>query len=339
MIETLTAVPARDGVTRAMFEAEIVPAGRPVVLRGLVADWPALGAAASDEALATYLVARGGPAPVKAWLADPEIGGRFNYSADLAGFNHQRGELPLAKLLDLLLAMRDEADAPGVYAGGVPIAAHLPGLLPELGMPLLDPARERLVSAWIGNQTRAPAHWDLPQNLACVVAGRRRFTLFPPEQVANLYVGPLEMTLAGQPSSLVDLDRPDVERFPKLREALAAAEVAELGPGDALYVPTLAGHSVEGLAPVNGMVNFWWRDGAAAERVTPLFTLFHALVTLRDLPAPERAAWRAMFDHYVFAGAGPATAHLPVSAHGLLGPMTPENERRIAALLVDALRS
>ena len=50
-------------------------------------------------------------------------------------------------------------------------------------------------------------HHDMFSNLAVVVAGGRRFTLFPPGEVANLYLGPFEFTPAGTPASLVDPER------------------------------------------------------------------------------------------------------------------------------------
>ena len=205
-------------------------------------------------------------------------------------------------------------------------------------MLLLDPTREMLVSLWLGGRTRTAAHWDVPQNLACVVLGRRRFTVFPPEQVRNLYVGPLDFTLAGQPTSLVDFAAPDLQRFPLFREAMAAASVAELEPGDALYLPSLWWHHVESLDPVGAMMNFWWRDGPPW-LMTPLFTLFHALLTLRDLPGPERAAWRTFFDHYIFEANGDPMAHLPPAARGVFGEMTPERMRRLKTLLAGPLRT
>ena len=52
-------------------------------------------------------------------------------------------------------------------------------------------------------------------------------------------------TIAGQPISMVDLDDPDFERFPKFREALRHALVAELEPGDAIYIPALWWHGVQ----------------------------------------------------------------------------------------------
>ena len=63
--------------------------------------------------------------------------------------------------------------------------------------------------------------------------------MFPPAQVANLYVGPIDHSPAGMPTSLVDFAQPDLERFPRFREAWAAAQVAELAPGDAIYLPPL----------------------------------------------------------------------------------------------------
>jgi len=222
-----------------------------------------------------------------------------------------------------------------MYAGGVPIRRHLPGLLPEIPVPLLDMSRATLISLWLGNRTRTAAHWDLPQNLACVVAGRRRFTLFPTDQIANLYVGPLDFTLAGQPISLVDLDSPDLDRFPRFAEALEAAQTAELGPGDALYIPSLWWHAVHSLDELGVMINFWWRD-AEPPLLTPLNALYHSIVTMKTLPSTELAAWRVLFDHYVFDGGDPV-AHLPEPARGILGRRTPELVARVKKLLIDAL--
>ncbi|MFL6844947.1 MAG: cupin-like domain-containing protein [Allosphingosinicella sp.] len=327
-------VPEYSGVDRERFEREIVPAGRPAVLRGLCSDWPLAGL--EWEALAARLRSAAGPEPFEAWFGAPEIEGRFGYSPDFEGFNHDRRLATVDQLLDLLLRQRGHPHPFSIYAGAIPISRHLPGLLADIPMPLLDPDREKLVSLWLGNRTRTAAHWDLPQNLACVVAGRRRFTLFPTGQVANLYVGPLDFTLAGQPISLVDLEAPDLERHPLFREALEAAETAELGPGDALYLPSLWWHGVASLDELGAMVNFWWRDGEPP-LLTPLNALYHAAITMKDLPPRELAAWRTLFDFYIFQDQGDPVVHLPPEARGLLGRRTPELVARVKALLARAL--
>ena len=142
----------------------------------------------------------------------------------------------------------------------------------------------------------------MSNNLACCMVGRRRFTLFPPDQIANLYPGPLEPTPGGQVVSMVDFRAPDFDRFPRFRDALDAAEVAELEPGDVLFYPAMWWHHVEALDPFNVMINYWW-NASPAFMDTPMTTLLHALLSLRDRPEHEKAAWRALFDYYVF---GPA---------------------------------
>ncbi len=169
------------------------------------------------------------------------------------------------------------------------------------------------------------------------MAGRRRFTLFPPEQLKNLYVGPLEFTPAGQPISLVDIDTPDLQTYPRFAEALKAARRAELDPGDAIYIPALWWHDVLSLEDFGSLINFWWRD-AEPPLMSPIYALYHAVITMRDLPTNELNAWRNMFDHYVFGDDGEAVRHLPQKARGILGKRTPELVARVKKLLADMLR-
>ena len=63
---------------------------------------------------------------------------------------------------------------------------------------------------WLGNRAIVAPHYDIHDNLACVVAGRRKFNLFPPEQIENLYPGPTLVTPGGVPVSMVDLNQPDM---------------------------------------------------------------------------------------------------------------------------------
>ncbi len=324
-------------VTRERFHEEIAPLDEPAVLEGLADRWPLTNKGRdSPGEIGDYLRGLGGDAKVGAFFGDPAIKGRFFYSDDLCGFNFERRELKLAELLDELERCRALAEPPAIYAGAIPLKDALAAILDDNNIAWLGLPEDPLASIWIGNRARTAPHWDLPQNIACVVAGRRRFTLFPPEQLQNLYVGPIDFTLAGQPISLVDFDEPDFDRFPLAREAIASARAAELEPGDAIYIPSMWFHQVESLEPFGALVNFWWRD-AAAHMFTPLFTMLHAVLSIRDLPAVERKHWRRMFDHYIFRTGGEPMAHLPEDARGFFGELTPEKVARLRAYLVHSL--
>lgn len=335
MSADIPAVRTAGPVNRARFEDEILSAGEPVLLKGQVAEWPlAKLAGESDATFCRHLTAKANDRSAQLWAGPAGIQGRYGFTADFAGENFERKMAPLATICELLLRATREADAPSMFAGAVNLDEHAPGLLGELAMPLLDPARHRLTSLWIGTPGRTAAHWDLPDNLSCVVRGERRYLLFPPEQVGNLYIGPIDRTLAGQPTSMVDGEAPDFERFPRYREALRHAREAVLGPGDALFIPSMWFHQVVSSAPLGAQVNFWWRANDA-ESLSPLSTLFHAFLTLRSLPERERRAWRAFFDHYVFGDAEAAAAHIPEHARAALGALSPQDELKLAEQLVN----
>ena len=331
-----TALPAAPALEPAVLDPSVLEATEPVLLRGLVAHWPLVQAAqAGDAAFCNALRGFGADTRVGLWRGAPAIGGRFGYNEAFDGFNFTREIGRFGALLDELLALADAPQPPALYLGSTELDGSFPGLRAQHPLPALD-ALDPLASLWLGNRAQVAVHFDLPDNLACVVAGRRRFTLFPPEQVANLYVGPLEFTPAGQPISLVDHARPDLQRFPRYAEALPHARVFELDPGDALFIPSQWWHGVESLAPVNALINFWWRR-VPPHRDTPLNALLLALLSLRGLPAHERQAWRALFEHYVFDGGEHTAAHIPPQARGVLGEMDAAQARRLRAHLLNRL--
>jgi len=318
----------------------LMAAQQPVVLKGLARDWP-LVARGREGPLAAiaYLKSFYAGRPVVGSTGGPEIGGRFFYNADLTGLNFEAARVPLDEFLDRIAAHLDDPDPPSFYIGSTDLDLYLPGFRAENDLGL-DPAvfgpATPLASIWIGNRTIASAHYDMSNNLACCLVGRRRFTLFPPEQVGNLYPGPLEPTPGGQVVSMVDLRAPDLELYPRFAEALAAALVAELEPGDVLFYPALWWHHVEALDAFNAMVNYWWNPSPAFMD-TPMNTLLHGLLSLRDRPEPEKQAWRALFEHYVFGPADRAAAHLPEHARGDLGPLDEVRARRLRAFLLNRL--
>lgn len=308
--------------------------GRPVILRGLAANWPLVAAGREGpHAAVAYLKRFDAGREVVGYTGAPEIGGRYFYRADWSGLNFEARRVGLSAYLDRIAAHLDDPAPPSFYIGSTDLDTYLPGLRAYNDLRLPAPPADRdpaLVSIWIGNRTIATTHYDMSNNIACCIAGRRRFTLFPPDQVANLYPGPLEPTPGGQVVSMVDLRAPDLDRYPRFADALAEAQVAELEPGDILFYPALWWHNVEALDPFNVLINYWWNDVPAFSD-TPMTTLLHALLSLRGRSDAEKSAWRAMFDYYVFGDAGRAAAHLPASARGDLAPLDARAARRLRA--------
>lgn len=326
-------VPELHGLDPSSLPDELFKATEPVVLRGLVSSWPAVQAAGqSDRAVVDYLQQFASKQPVTFTTAPPRIKGKLAYNEDLSGFNFTRHRGPLGATLEQILRASNPS-APSIYVGSSLLDVYLPGFREQNRFDLPVEQRE-LASIWVGNRVCVPAHQDLPQNVACVVAGRRRFTLFPPDQLANLYIGPLDFTIAGRATSLVDFHDPDHVRYPRFRDAVSHAQVAELEPGDALVLPSMWWHHVESMESLNILVNYWWRN-EPAYMDTPFNTLMLALLTIRDLPPEQRRIWQETFRHYVFEPGEAAHGHIPEPARGVLAPFDEQRARELRTKLIE----
>ena len=324
------------GLDAAGIRRDVLSHKRPAVLRGIVNDWPAVRAGSeSPEALVRYLKRFETGTAVDALMTAPEIDGQIFYNDTMSGFNFHRNRLPLLAIAEQVLRYARFPKAPAVAAQSALIRDCLPGFGKENRLGLVDD--RVLPRIWLGNQITTPTHVDEWNNIGCVVAGRRRFTLFPPEQISNLYIGPLDFAPTGAAMSLVSLRRPDFERYPKFRDAMAAAQSAEVGPGDAVFIPPLWWHHVESLEPFNVLVNYWWHDlaGDGASADSAFDALVHGILSIRALPPATRRAWGALFEHYVFGAGAGVIDHIPMERRGMLGELSPEQQ---AALRVHLTR-
>ncbi|MDP6198270.1 MAG: cupin-like domain-containing protein [Porticoccaceae bacterium] len=319
---------------------ELFSTNKPVILRGLVSDWALVkeGQVSPSSAM-DLLESQSNGKPVRAFVASPEAKARFFYNDNGTGFNYQSKLLDLGEVFNQIRQSKDDPDRSYYYMNSLTLDNCFPGLRQHNDLVFdheIFADNKPLSKVWVGTESIAAAHYDVPSNLACCVVGDRRFTLFPPEQIHNLYPGPLDPTPGGQAVSMVDLQNPDFERFPRIRQALDAAVVVDLKPGDAVYYPSMWWHQVEALSPFNIMINFWWLT-VPAHMGNPMDVVMHAMMSLRDRPESEKKAWREIFDYYIFGSPETPREHLPSAIHGALGELDNDKIRRLRALIKDKL--
>ena len=329
----LPAVKVVEGCRPNDIPPEVLGSDEPVLLKGLVSEWPAVTTCKRSLPEAAQYLSRFWTNELVTVYVSEDNEGRFFYNDDFTGFNFRAGTAHFGQVMQKL-AEHSGSDGQAIYMGSTNVDRWLPGFREENDVAM--PSKDGLVSIWIGNRTRISAHYDFPDNIACVVAGERRFTLFPPEQIENLYVGPIDRTPSGQAISLVDFNNPDFEKFPRFAEALKHAQICDMEPGDAIFLPSMWWHHVESFSAYNILVNYWWNE-ASADTGSPFDVLLHALLVIRDMPPRQREAWRIMFDNYVFSQHGDPLAHLPPETHGTLGRHDARAKQQIRMMLLGLL--
>jgi hypothetical protein len=336
IVDDLPQIRAWSDVSFDQFHQEIVPLNQPAHIKSLVGHWPSVQAGnQSSKAIGDYLKNFETGKQVNAAVGDPRLNGRFSYSDDLKGVNFNRSRVTVSEALDTLIHMTGLQDSYAVAIQAIAVKDTLPGFAEANPLPLLDSSIEPTM--WFGNRALVAPHYDIHDNIACNVAGARTFTVFPPEQIENLYVGPSLGAPGGVPISTVDLRAPDLERFPRFAGALDSAQRATAEAGDAIYIPALWWHAVESTQDLNVLVNYWW-GGLPDNGISPNDSLQHAMLTIATLSEAKREAWKSYFDYYVFRLGIDPTAHLPDGLEDIVTSLSPEQKRMVYALLASHLQ-
>ncbi len=319
---------------------ELFSGNEPVLLRGLVSDWPIVqaGKESPEKAMEVLLSGYSGK-PAKVYVGAPEDGGRYHYNEDCTALNYHVETIKLDEMFSRIKEGFNEPNSPYLYSPSLVYTDGFPSLQEENGLNLTHGSikPDHLVAKiWIGTQSIASAHFDMPSNIACCLVGKRRFTLFPPDQVHNIYPGPLHPTPGGQVITMANLRDPDFEVHPRFKEALENSVIADMEPGDALYYPSMWWHEVEAKDRFNIMVNYWWHS-SPFYMGDPLHVIMHGVLALRDRPDSVKQAWRELFDYYLFGPTDRPREHLPEASHGALADLDETMARKLRATLQQTL--
>lgn len=323
---------------------DVYASAEPVILRGLVQEWPLVkaGITSNENAIALLKSCYSGK-PASVYFGAPGTR-RFAYTDDVSSLNFEIRKADINTMLDEILVTLADESPPIRYIASNIIDIFFPKIAEENNLPFSEnyfnehplEFADPLKGIWIGNKTLSPCHYDAQSNIACCVVGQRKFTLFPPEQVHNLYPGPLHLNPGGPAITMVDFDNPDFDKYPRYRDAIPAGQIAELEAGDAIFIPCMWWHQVQSLGAFNVLINYWWNSFPKI-RGQAMNALNLAFLSIRDRPEHEKQAWKQLFDYYIFGDNAQAGAHLPEQARGQLGAIDDALARQMRAALLQKL--
>jgi len=224
-------VEKREHVPRAEFMERHVRASRPLVLTGVATHWPAMKRWSPQD-----LRTRFGHLDVE---IQAERSANPNYEVDKLA--HRR-TVRLADFVDQVLAGGASND---YYLTANNEALRQPGfapLLDDIGtLPDFCDRAElaQRASFWFGPAgTVTPLHHDALMLCHTQIVGRKRWRFISPLQSPKLY-NHFDVY------SPIDLDRPDLQRYPLFRDATVLEVIAE--PGDTVFLPLGWWHQVTAL--------------------------------------------------------------------------------------------
>jgi hypothetical protein len=236
-------IPRRHKLSRQEFLDAYYTAGRPVIITGMMDDWPALSKWNLD-----YFSARFGERTVEVQVgrdadAHYELRKEAHRETMLFGDYVERIR-QVGRSNDLYLTAynesRNRAALAELWQDITPISEYLDGEAATQGFLWVGPAG-----------TITPLHHDLTNNCMSQVVGRKRVLLIPACEIADMYNHEHCFTH-------VDARQIDLERYPAMRDVQMLSCV--LNPGELLFLPVGCWHFVESLdvSVTLTFTNFLW---------------------------------------------------------------------------------
>ncbi len=253
---------------RAEFEERFANREVPVVIAGGAEGWPARTRWSADE-----LARRFAGVPIRHKASRNHLHPDFDAGEPAIAFATREATF------DAFLASLSGPDAARwLFTGdeepllrarpGRPRETHprLAALLDDVVLPAcFDPAALHTIWAWFsGAGVRTWLHYDnnACHNLNAQIRGAKRCWLFPPHALDCFYPFELDARLPAHNCSKVNVESPDLTRFPRFREAECLE--GELREGDLLFIPAFWFHTFLHTGAFNANLNFWWRPATLA---------------------------------------------------------------------------
>jgi hypothetical protein len=172
----------------------------------------------------------------------------------------------MAKFIDMMLATNEPSRK--FYCAGFPLFEAIPQLLGDIeslddymdithNCPAALASRLKLSPfLWMGPAgVLSTLHFDRTHNFFVQIYGRKKWLIIPPEQSNFVYFPSAQMKSSVLHFSPVDVEHPDLARFPLFVKA-TPLEVT-VGPGDMLFMPAGWWHYVRAI-DASISLNFFW---------------------------------------------------------------------------------
>ena len=274
----------------------------PIILTDLFKSWPSIEIAKkSPEKLLRYFISQAENKLVETIIVDENHNGLIGYANDrFDEYTFKKYNAPLAAVLKKLIMNLNSNNNDVLAVQSALIQDCLGSFLENNPSP--DFLKDIAPRIWLGNATTVPGHFDSEHNIALNLCGKRTFYLLPTDAITNLYVAPLDMSIAGPAISLVDFENPDLTKFPKFANVKDQVLKASLNEGEALFIPPLWWHNVKAKEKVNTLINYWWKDDINHQNINANVSdsLLHTILTIRHLPEHQRKSWQQVFHYSVF---------------------------------------